>query len=220
MNGLERFIMQIPCRMLRQTSYAWVGMVIFFVWPPVVSSVLALGLLLGFIMLKAKHRIWAAEIRRRYLGQDVEPYVDHPKAPFTHQRMILLFIVLSSLVLAYLLNGKTGLSGVQWFLMGAGFSVLRMDSRLFGVFTVYTVTDRGIGLGRDDARLFLHFDEIAQVVQVKDVTTPPERWCLFAPDSFIHDGVLLTPKNRVGFTRFIDQIFLVPTDQEQFVSAQ
>jgi hypothetical protein len=217
MNGLERFIMQIPHGTLRKVSYAWFGIVVFFVWPPIISGILALGLLFSFIILKAQRRIWGAEMRRRYLGRDVGPYVDRPKAPPAYQRINLLLMVLVSLVLAYLLDGKAGLSGVQWFLIAVGFSVLQLDLKLFGASTVYTVTDRGIGLERDDLRLFLRFDEIARVVPVKDVATPPERWCLFTPTSSIHDGVLLSPKNRAGFTRLIDQIFLAPTDQEQFL---
>jgi hypothetical protein len=217
MNTLERLIMRFPVDTLRKVEYAWFGIVVFFVRPPIVSGILAICLLLSLIILKAQRHIWEANVRHRCQDKGVEPYIDRPRAPFVYQGTNLLLLLLVGFVLAYLFGGTIGLSGVQWFLIVVGFSILKLDWKLFGAPTVYIVTDQGIGLGHGDVKLFVHFDEIAQVVLVQDAVSRAERWNFFTPTRSVCDGALLVPENRTGFTRFIERIFLAPTNQEQFL---
>ncbi len=209
--------MRFPIGTLRKVEYAWFGMVVFFVWSPLISGVLAICLLLSLIVLKAQRHIWEANIRRDCLAKGVEPYIDRPTSPLTYRGINLLFLLLAGFVLAYLFGGTIGLSGVQWFLIVVGFSILKLDGKLFGMPTVYIVTEQGIGLGHGDKKLFVHFDEMAQVVRVQDAAAVPVNWKLFTPTRSVRDGVLLAPKDRTGFTRFVDWIFLAPTDREQFL---
>ncbi len=83
------------------------------------------------------------------------------------------------------MNGRFGLSGLQWALLLAGIMLLYKDSLLFGAAVTYLITDQGIGIrfvpGHVDYRLFFKFSEIWQVVRTKPPERIPLRWEMLTP---------------------------------------
>jgi hypothetical protein len=218
MFALENFILQLPSGVLRKVSYAWFGVVVFYPWAMLLSSLLAGILILSLLLLSWQKYIWARNILRRHTSQDQMPYVEQARAPFVIQvRNLALALVASGLV-AYFLGGNLGLSDAQWFLIFIGFFLLQLDLKLFGAPSVYIVIDQGIAIGCADLRLFLDFGEIREAQYIQDVKSKPERWAVLAPIQSSSEGILLMPVRPEGFTRLIDRIFLAPKEPQQFLA--
>jgi hypothetical protein len=218
MNAVENFILHLPSGTLLKVSYAWFGVVVFYPWAMLLSSLLAGLLILSLLLLSGQKYIWARNVLRKQINQDQKPYVDQSRAPIIIQlRNLALALVVSGLV-AYFLGGSLGLSDAQWFLIFIGFFLLQLDLKLFGAPSVYIIIDQGIAIGCADLKLFLDFGEIRQAEYIQDVKARPERWSVLAPVQSSREGVLLLPVRQEGFTRLIDQIFLVPKEPQQFLA--
>jgi len=218
MSAVENMILQLPSGTLRKASYAWFGVVVFYPWAMLLSSILAGLLILSLLLLSLQKYVWARNVLRRHTSQDQKPYVDQSRAPFVIQlRNLALALIVSGLV-SFFLGGSLGLSNAQWFLIFIGFFLLQLDLKLFGAPSVYIIIDQGIGIGWADIKLFLNFSEIRQAQYIQDGEAKPERWTVLAPLQSSPVGVLLSPVRPDGFTRMIDQIFLAPKTPQQFLS--
>ena len=218
MNTLERIILGIPYVLLKKMSYLWLLIVFFYTWPPVLSTILFVLLVLSMVLIKDQREIWEASIRRTCKEGNASLYVDRPKAPFSYQIRNLVLVLLAGIGLGYFLDGTVAwVTSPQWFLLAVGFFLLQKDLNLFGAPTVYFVTDDGLWLGYVTLHLFFKFNEIRQVLRVRDVKKKPERWAELAPVRNIKDGLLLHPVNPSGFTRLLDEIFLAPTNVNEFL---
>ena len=127
-----------------------------------------------------------------------------------------------SALVGWVLNGRIGISGLQWFLLLAGFMLLYKDALLFGAGATYIITDQGIGIrlvpGHVDYRLFFKFHEIWQAVRTKVPERIPLRWDVLTPQKHPKEGVLLKSARREGFSKMIQsELLVVPTDRESFL---
>jgi hypothetical protein len=218
MNAVKNFILQLPSGTLRKVSYAWFGVVVFYPWAMLLSSLLAGLLILSLLLLSWQKYIWARKVLDRHTNQVQKPYVDQSRAPFIIQLRNLTLAMFASGLVAYFFGGSLGLSSTQWFLIFIGFFLLQLDLKLFGAPSVYIIIDQGIAIGCADLKLFLDFGEIHRIEYIQDVKAKSERWTVLAPIQSPREGVLLSPVRPEGFTRLIDQIFLAPKEPRQFLA--
>ena len=222
MRKLEAFILDVPYLFLKKIPYFWIGVVIFWNWPPVVSGIILAIVLVGLLMMVWQERAWEASVRREFHSSDDRPYIDHPQAARAFQIRNFLLVCLGSGLLGWLLNGRFGVSGVQWSLLLAGVMLLYKDGLLFGAGVTYIITSQGIGIrfvpGHVDYRMFFKFNEIRLAVRTKLPERIPLRWDVLAPRKHPKEGLLLYPANLAGFsTQLQGELLLSPTDMDGFL---
>ena len=222
MKALEDFILGVPYLFLKKIPYAWIGVVLFWGWPPVVSGIILAIVLVGLLMMLWQERAWEARVIRENSDGQTRPFIDRPHVPRAYQLRNLAILLGSSGLVAWVLNGRIGLSGWQWFLLLSGFMLLYKDALLFGAGATYIISDQGIGIrlvpGHVDYRLFLKFHEIWQAARTKVPERIPLRWDVLTPQKQPKEGVLLKSARREGFSKTIQsELLVVPTDRERFL---
>jgi hypothetical protein len=222
MKALEQFILDTPYLFLKKIPYVWIAVVAFWHWPPYVSGILMLIVLVGLLMMVWQQRAWEARIRRELHNGTGRVYFDRPRAAWTFQLRNFLLVCLGSGLLGWLLNGRFGINVVQWFLMLAGTMLLYKDSLLFGAMVTYMLTSQGIGIrfvpGHVDYRMFFRYNEIRRAVRVKVPRQVPLRWDILAPRRRPAEGVLLYAASPSGFTSQLQgEILLAPADMDGFL---
>lgn len=223
MRFLENFILGVPYLFLKKIPYAWLAVIFFWVWPPVLFSWILIAIVaLGLLMMDWQRRIWEARLIREHHAGPERPFIDRPKMPLTVRARNLVLLALGSGLAAWIFRGQFELSFWQWFFLLAGFMLLYMDHRLLGPTTVYILTDQGIGIrfapGHIDYRIFFSYWEIWRVQRVQVPKQMPVRWSQLTPTRGPDDGVLLTPRNRDGFSRQIkSEVLLAPSEIDAFI---
>jgi hypothetical protein len=223
MKPLEQFILDIPYLFLKKIPYAWVFVVFFWAWPPLVSGIFTAVVLLGLGMMVWQERAWENKIRREFSSREESPYIDHPHVARMIQIRNLVLLCLGSGLLGGLLNGQIGIRGLQWFFLFVGFMLLYKDAILLGRPVTYIVTDQGIGIrwapGHVDYRLFFRFHEIRQAEQIKVPEHIPLSWEVLTAQKHPQEGIILLSADSAGFSRQIQGVLLLaPTDNERFLS--
>jgi hypothetical protein len=224
MRFLENFILAVPYLFLKKVPYAWLAMIFLWVWPPVLLSWILAGIILtGLLMMDWQRRAWEAKLVRDHHTGPERPLIDRPKMPLKAQVRNLALLALGSGLMAWIFQGQLALSFWQWFFLFVGFTLLYMDHRLLGATTVYILTDQGIGIryapGHVDYRLFFSYGEVWRAQGIRAPEKLPVRWSLVTPARQPGEGVLLTPRNRDGFTRQIkSEILLTPTNIQIFLN--
>ena len=223
MRLLENFVLDIPYLFIKKTPYAWLAIIFFWVWPPVLFSwILAAIVVLGLMMMYWQRRAWEARlVREHHTGPEI-PFIDRPKMPLNQQVRNLVLLALGSALVAWVFRGQFELSFWQWFFLFVGFMLLYMDHRLLGATTVYILTDQGIGIrfapGHIDYRMFFSYKEMWRVQRTQIPEKKPLRWSQITPTRKIDEGILLFPKKRDGFSRQVNgEMLLAPTDLESFM---
>ena len=220
MRFIENLILETPYLFLKKIPYLWVGVVAFWVWPPVAAGILAGMIGLGLIMMFYQQRFWEAKIAREF-QKEGQPYRDQPHSPRGLQLRNVALVLAGSAVLGLLLNGRLNLTSLQWLLLTSGLMFLYKDALLFGASAVYLVTPRGIGVryipGHVDYRLFFRYTEINYVTRVHAGDKLPKRCDVLSPVRGQKEGVLLVAKRMDGFSREIGHVLLTPDDAEAFL---
>jgi hypothetical protein len=223
MRFLENLILGIPYLFLKKIPYAWLAVIFFWIWPPVLFSwILIAIIIIGLLMMDWQRRAWEAKLIREHHAGPEKPFIDRPKMPLNIQVRNLVLLALGSGLVAWIFQGQFELSFWQWFFMLAGFMLLYMDHRLLGATTVYILTDQGIGIrfapGHIDYRMFFSYREIWRAQRIQVPEKKPVRWSQMTPTREPNEGVLLTPRNRDGFTRRIkSEVLLAPSDIDGFL---
>ena len=217
--SLDRFILSIPLLFIKQFPYAWIAAIALWTWPPVVSGIFVLIIVLGLLMVRWQSRAWISNLHREHALKDGKFHVDEPAIPWMDSARRIAILVIGSGLAAWLLDGQFRLNFWQFFFLIVGFTLLYNDTRFFGAPTKYVITDRGIGIhfipGHIDYRLFFPFREISRIE--KSMYQKDQRWDLFARTRDVKDGLLMIPKNPKGFTRRIDKLFIAPQDVDKFL---
>jgi len=215
----DRFILSFPIRFLKQYPYAWI--VLVAVWPrsPFFAALLLMVVVIGLLALRWQSAAWISHVRRQYADGDGKFYVDRPSVPWRRAVRNTAFLIMGSILIAYLLNGQFRLTFWQFLIMIVGFTILYEDTHLFGSEVTYIITAPGIAIrfvpGHMDYRLFLHFKEISRIEQrnyQQSLDTD-----LFARTRDVKTGLLMIPKDPKGFTNRIDKLFIAPNDLENFM---
>lgn len=223
MRALENFVLEVPYLFLKKIPYAWLAVIFFWVWPPVLFTwILIAIIMIGLLMMDWQRRAWEARIIRKHHTGPEPPYIDRPKMPLNTQVRNLVLLALGSGLIAWIFKGRFELDFWQWFFLFAGFTLLYMDHRLLGATTVYILTDQGLGIrfapGHIDYRLFFTYGEVYRAQPIDVPEQVPVRWAIVSPTRNPDEGVLLTPRKRDGFSRQIkSEVLLAPSDQDAFL---
>lgn len=217
--AINRFILGFPVLFLKQYPYAWIAVVALWPRSPSIAALFLAIVAAGILSLRWQSAAWVSHMRYKHAGAGGKFYVDQPPIPWRKTVRRIALLVAGGIVLAFLLQGQFGLSFWQFFAMIVGFTLFYQDARFFGASVTHIITATGIGIrfvpGHLDYDLFLPFREISRIERKayqKDMAVD-----LMARTSDVKEGLLLTPKDPGGFTRRIDKIFIVPTDQEKFL---
>jgi hypothetical protein len=212
----NRLVLRIPTIILLRAFYAWIFIVAFYEWPPVLSGILTALLLISLILLKAQHVTWEKLITQSHLGTGPVRYVDHPRPPLRYLILNLFVALLIGWGAALVLDGKAYLSGLQWFLIIAGPFFLNQSRMLFWIPTTYLITDQGMWILYHTSQLFIRFKEIAQAQVVQGHVAPVGQDFMFTPVRY-PAALRLRPVNRSGFTRLVRELLLTPANLDAFL---
>ncbi len=216
---LDRFILGFPVVFLKQYPYAWIGFVVFVPGAPSVAALFLAIVLLGILSLRWQSAAWISQIRRQYADRDGKFYIDQPPVPWQKAVRNIALLVIGSILIAFLLKDKLGLTFWQFFLLTFGLTLFYRDTLFFGSAATYIITATGIAIrfvpGHTDYRLFLPFKEISRI-EPRDYK-PSLDIDLFARTRDIKNGLLMIPKDPKGFTKRLDKLFIVPQDIDQFL---
>lgn len=217
--SLDRLILGIPLLYIKQYSYAWIPFIALWTWPPNISSVFLLIIVLGILAARWQSAAWISNLRREHAPNDGKFHLDRPAVPWGRAVRNVAILIAGSCLVFLLPKGQFWLSLWQIFLIIAGFSLLYRDAYFFGAGTTYIITASGIGIrfvpGQIDYRLFLPFKEISRIERTQ--YQKDKGWDFFAPSRDDTDGLLLTPKDIHGFSKHIGKLFIVPKDIEKFL---
>ncbi len=219
MRAFESFVLEIPYLFLRRVPYTWIPIVAFWTWPPYVSGIFLVILLVGIALMLFQQIAWEHKIER----EQRVLFRDQPQASFFYRARNLTLLLIACAALGWLFDGRFNLNALQWTVLLAGVMITYEDHLLFGRGVVYLVTDKGIAVryvpGHVDNRLFFGYDEIRQIVQIKDMSKRDLRWNILSPTRKVEGGLLLVPNNPDGFSRALYKILLTPTDRKKFLQA-
>jgi hypothetical protein len=223
MRKIEQFVLDIPYLFIKKVPYVWVAVVGFWHWPPVLSGIFLVIMLLAFVIMAWQQRAWEAFIRREFSSDGALQYVDRPHASRLFQLRNLMLVLAGAAALGWLLAGRLGLSGTQWAPLLAGVMLLYKNTLLFGAPVAYLITDQGLAIrflpGQMDYRFFFKFGEIRQAVRTQTPKRMPLRWDVLAPRNHPAEGVLLYPMRPEGFTkRLVGELLLAPGDMDGFLA--
>lgn len=221
MRFFENFVLDTPYLFLKKIPYAWFFAVIFMTWAPLVAGILVLLVALGLLFMVLQQRFWEAKIQREFQKEGTA-YRVQPRMPLSLQVRNAALVLAGSLVLAFLLNGRLNMTGLQWFLMTSGLMFLYRDALIFGATAVYLVTPRGIGVryipGHVDYRLFFRYTEINYVTRVHAGDKLPINTSILSPVRGQKEGILLMAKLMDGFSKEMGHVMLTPDDPEAFLA--
>ena len=214
---LDRFILGNPRLYIKQFPYAWIVFIVLWTWPPNLSLIFLLIILVGLLMVQWQHSAWLRAMQNEYAPNGGKFHVDRPPVPIQRAVRNILILLVAAGIVAFFLNRQIGLEPWQMFLIIVGFSLLYRNSLFFGAPTTYVVTASGIAIyfapGHLDYRVFLKFSEISRIERCgfqKD-----KGWDCFARME-ANDGLLLIPKNPNGLTKRIEKLFIAPKDIDRF----
>jgi hypothetical protein len=222
MKLLEKFILGIPYWFLKTILYAWLGAVIFWSWPPVVSGILTAIVLMSLLMMAWQRRAWEARIRREFHSGEARPFIDRPHKRRRSQVLNSVLVCIACGIIGWLLRGLANLNGLQWFLLSAGFMFASRDALIFGAPVTYIITDQVLAIrfvpGQTDHRLIFRFHEIRQAARITVPNNIPLRWQVLTPQRNLKEGVLMNVVRREGLSEQVQfELLLSPTDIEGFL---
>ena len=218
---LDRFILGIPILFLKQYPYAWIGFVALWPHSPSMALLFLAVVVIGVISLRWQAAAWVSQMRSDYAPDGGKFYIDQPPVSWRMAAWKIGLLIAGGALLAFLLQGRLGLSFWQYFFIIAGFPIFYQDTRFFGASVIYTITASGIGIrfvpSHLGYQLFLPFREIRQIERAKHKYQERSDTDVFARTHEEVDGVLLIPKDPRGFTKSIQKLFIVPADVDGFM---
>jgi hypothetical protein len=218
---LDRFILGLPILFLKQYPYAWIVFVALWPRSPSMALVFLAVVVIGVISLRWQASAWISQTRSEYASNGGKFYVDQPPVPWQMAAWKIGLLVAGGVVLAFLLQGRLGLSFWQFFFIIAGFPIFYQDTRFFGASVIYVITASGIGIrfvpSHLGYQLFLTFREIRQIERKTYKYQERSDTEVFARTREEADGLMLTPSDARGFSKSVQKLFIVPADVEQFM---
>ena len=218
---LDRFILGFPILFLKQYPYAWIAFVALWPRSPSIAVVFLAVVVIGVLSLRWQAAAWISHVRSEQAPDNGKFYVDQPPVPWRMAAKKIGLLIAGGALAAYLLQGRLGLSFWQFFFIIAGFPIFYQDTRFFGASVIYVITASGLGIrfvpGHLGYQLFLPFREIRQIGRVKHKYHERSDTDVFARTREEADGLLLTPKDPIGFSKSIQKLFIVPAKVEEFI---
>lgn len=219
MKLLESFLLATPYLFLKKIPYLWVLVVAFYIWPPIISGILLTIIALGLLMMKGQDWAWTRRTRREFARDAASVYVTHVRARASYRARNGFLLLIVSAALGWLLAGQLDFSAAHWTLLIAGLMALYKDALLFGAGLTVILTDQGLSLryvpGHVDYRILIRFNEIRAVKPMKFMRD--EKISVLSPLRTPQHGLLITPRNRNGFSATLSDFFLVVEDEAEFI---
>ncbi len=216
---LNRFILSVPRLYLKQYPYAWIFFIALWKWPPGLSFIFLLIIIMGMALVTWQHSAWLASMHDEHGSHGETFYVDRPPIPMARAIRNIAILIVAAGAVSFFLNKQIDATQLQVFLVIVGFSLLYRNSLFFGAPTTYIITPHGLAIyfapSNPDYRLFIHFDEINRMERCG--YQRDRNWDCFARTK-ADDGLLLVPQNPNGFTRLVEKLFIVPTDIDDFMA--
>jgi hypothetical protein len=218
---LNRFILGLPVLFLKQYPYAWIVFVALWSRSPSMALVFLAVVVIGVISLRWQAAAWISQMRSAHAPDNGKFHVDRPPVPWRMALQKIGLLIAGGALVAYLLQGRLGLSFWQFFFIIAGFPIFYQDTRFFGASVIYILTVSGIGIrfvpGHLGYQLFLPFREIRQIERTTHKYRERSDTDVFARTREEADGLLLTPKDPRGFSKSVQKLFIVPDDVQGFM---
>ncbi len=217
----DRFILGFPILFLKQYPYAWIVFVVLAPYSPSAALVFLAVVVIGVISLHWQAAAWISQMRAEHAPGNGKFYVDRPPVPWPMAAWKIGLLIAGAALLAFLLQGRLGLSFWQFFFIIAGFPIFYQDTRFFGASAIYVITASGIGIrfvpGHLGYQLFLSFREIRQIERGTYKYQERSDTDVFARTREEADGLLLIPKDPKGFSKRLQKLFIVPADVDAFM---
>jgi len=208
------FILRISPSVLAKALYAWLPIVAFFTWPPVLSGLLAFYLILSLTLLRVQQNAWEKYIKADLFGTGPVAHKERFAPPLRAVVLNLVVVMIGGLILSALFAGKAGLSGAQWFLLTAGFVWIEQFLMLVWLPTRYLLTERGVWILSSASRLFVAWKDIAEVRLVRNCRLPMSYTYMFVPVK-VPIGTYLFPVDQGGFSWRAKNLLLIIKDVEK-----
>ena len=220
--SLDKFILSFPVLFLKQYPYAWIAVVVFWAWPPILSGVFLAVMAIGIASLRWRSAAWIADMRRQYAPGGESFLIQRAPIPWSDAARKIILLLAVAGVTAWLASELVGLSFWQFFLMIVGFALTYVDSRFFGAETIYIVTPTCIAIyyvpGHIDYRIILRFKEIGRVQRLDPIEKIQDSWSVCSRIRKPASGILLVPRNPYGFSKQLQEILITPTNVDEFLA--
>ena len=108
--AFDHFILAIPVLFIKQFPYAWIAAVVLWSWPPFFSGIFLSIIVIGLLMLRWQSSAWISNLQREHAFKEGKFHVDQPSFSFMDSARKILILMAGAALLAWLLNGKFGLS--------------------------------------------------------------------------------------------------------------
>ena len=191
---LNNIILHFPTLFIKQYPYAWIAAIALWTWPPNISAVFLLIVVIGIFSLRWREAAWISEIRRQHAPKNETFYIDRIPVPIERAVRNIAILIAGGGLLAWFLDGLFNLTFWQTFIMLVGFFLFYVDTRFFGAVSIYIVTGGGIAIyfvpGHTDYRIFIRFNEMGQIVRMNRIEKQPESWSAL---SRVHAGYKRNP---------------------------
>jgi hypothetical protein len=221
MRIFENIILDTPYLFLKKIPYAWFAAVVFLSSLPAVSVAFILITLLGLLAMWYQEMAWQKSVLRDF-HDSTQPYIiDRPKTSPGYWLRNLVILLACSLLISWFVRDIFELSFTQWFLLIAGVMLLYKDTLIFGAYTTFILTSRGLAIryipGHVDYRILLKYSEIKDARLIDKPDQEPLDWTIVSPIHSVKRGILLFPANSLSFTKTIEKLFIFPTQPEVFL---
>ncbi|MEW5938711.1 MAG: hypothetical protein AB1750_03545 [Chloroflexota bacterium] len=221
--SLDRFILSFPVLFLKQYPYAWIAVVALWDWPPVLSGVFLAVIAIGIAALNWRAAAWISEQRRQLAPNGNGTFlVQRVPIPWAHTARGVAVLLAVAAVTAWLAGDLVGLGFWRFFIMIVGFALTYLDTRFFGAEATYVLADSGVAVyfvsGHLDYRVFLRFKEMERVQRLDAAEKIGETWWVFSRLRKAKSGILIQPRNPAGFSKQIREVFLTPTNVDEFLA--
>jgi hypothetical protein len=209
------WLLRIPPTLLSRAIYAWFPVVALFDWPPILSGIIALYLIASLVLLRIQYNWRCQQIKNNALNMGEFVYEERYSPPIRAVLINAILIAIGGIVLGRVLTGNINLSGVQWFLLTAGFMFVQQFLLLVWLPTTYLVTEAAIWILSAESQQFVWFGEVFAVQIAQGKRLPFELTGL--PISFtVPNLVTFAPFDSENPVWDSENLYLALSDIERF----
>ncbi|MBN1261675.1 MAG: hypothetical protein JXB35_13450 [Anaerolineae bacterium] len=211
MHPAPNALMRISSTLMRKAIYGWFFVVVFFVWPPVLSGLILAVMALAFLILKRQRDAWERAIRDDVFKTGPIVYEEQPRPPAKTFLINTIVVLAISAGFGILFGGSFGLNGWKWFALTVGFFALEEAYLILGAPVRHLVTDQGVWLLYDIDKIFVRFSQLSEVQVEREYLASLGLWGMLVPVR-VPLAFRLAPRNPQGFTWRVRQLVLLPED--------
>jgi hypothetical protein len=211
------WLLHIPSSVLAKALYAWLPIVALWDWPPVISGLLLIYLVVSMTLLHIQQDLWRKLIKTNALDSGEFLYEERLKLPLRPLLLNGLLVVGISILVGYLLRDRLMLSGLQWALLVLGVVCTEQFLLLVWAPDRFLITEGGIWALTSTLKIYAGYGQIARV-QVARPCALPQRYTYTLFPIQVPTAVFLLPVEKEGFAWFAKELLLIPQDAERLLA--